>query len=961
MKSKWVFVSLVLGLGLTLALLGLFTLTGRAAPGNPTLEPAPNTHTASPTTTVSITYDEAIDAATVTSRTFAVHGMQGGLVTATHSVSGGAISVDPAHPFHPGELVQASATTQTLDLGGQGPISPTVWQFRTTVGGGTGRFGPTAHDAFGGSDSRAVALGDLDGDGDLDAVVANYGSAAAVWLNDGDGTYPISTTLGYGYGWDVALGDVDGDGDLDAVLAYRDGQAQQVWFNDGSGVFPTWTDFGGSDSRGLALGDLDGDGDLDAVVVNNDQAQVAFLNDGLGSFPISTTFPGSDSHDVALGDLDGDGDLDAVVANGGNQPQDVCFNDGSGAFTCTDFGAGRMQAVDLGDVDGDGDLDAVLAGNGGDPQTVWLNDGSGAFSISTTFGAGTSRGLALSDLDGDGDLDAVVANYSGEAQEAWFNAGDGTYPISRTFGAGASWDVALGDVDGDGDLDALVANDHGQAQGVWLNGDAIYVDTDATGADDGTSWADAYVHLQDALDEANGYGGAAACEIWVAEGVYYPDEDGDGDHANDVVSETFRLSYDGIRLYGGFDGTEGAREARDPETHVTVLSGDLDGNDTTDVYRVVTSTAHITGTNAYHVLWLDGVTNGPITGDTRIDGFTITAGRANGVDDRSFGGGLHCDGRGGGVCSPRLIHVTFSGNQAEAGGGMVNDGRNGGTSSPVLTNVIFSGNQASSGEGGGGGMLNWGTNGGTSSPKLTNVTFSGNRAGFLGGGMVNYSENGTSSPVLVNVTFSGNQAAYGGGGMLNGSSMGGTSSPVLTNVTFSGNVAGTGGGGGMYNDGWNGTSSPVLTNVILWGNSAATGTVMYNHTATPTIAYSLVEGGWGGVGIYNTGDSSVIDGGGNIDADPKFVRDPDPGDGDWTTPEDNDYGDLRLQPASPAIDAGDNGAMPPGITTDLAGNARFVDLPTVPDTGSGTPPIVDMGAYETPVTLWLPLVLRNAP
>jgi hypothetical protein len=120
-----------------------------------------------------------------------------------------------------------------------------------------------------------------------------------------------------------------------------------------------------------------------------------------------------------------------------------------------------------------------------------------------------------------------------------------------------------------------------------------------------------------------------------------------------------------------------------------------------------------------------------------------------------------------------------------------------------------------------------------------------------------------------------------------------------------------------------------------------------------------VQGGWDGGGIYNDDDSSVTDGGGNIDADPLFVRDPDPGDGDWTTPDDNDYGDLRLQPGSPAIDAGDNAAVPAGITTDLAGLPRFVDIPTVPDTGSGTPPIVDMGAYEAQYMLYLPLVLRG--
>ena len=94
------------------------------------------------------------------------------------------------------------------------------------------------------------------------------------------------------------------------------------------------------------------------------------------------------------------------------------------------------------------------------------------------------------------------------------------------------------------------------------------------------------------------------------------------------------------------------------------------------------------------------------------------------------------------------------------------------------------------------------------------------------------------------------------------------------------------------------------------------------------------------------------------------MRDPNPGDGDWFTLGDNDYGDLRLGPTSPAIDAGDNDALVelvPYVVTDLVGNPRFIDVPTVPDTGDGTPPIVDMGAYEMrwdPV--YLPLILKNS-
>jgi len=243
----------------------------------------------------------------------------------------------------------------------------------------------------------------------------------------------------------------------------------------------------------------------------------------------------------------------------------------------------------------------------------------------------------------------------------------------------------------------------------------------------------------------------------------------------------------------------------------------------------------------------------------------------------------------------------------DVGGGMYNSG-----SSPTLTNVTFSGNSATNA---GGGMFNTGS----SSPKLTNVTFSDNAAILGGGGMYNWS----SSPTLTNVTFSGNSATNGGG-MYND----GPSSPTLTNVTFSGNSA-TINGGGMYNDAG---SAPTLTNVILWGS---TGGSIFNIGSNPTISYSLIaESGCPG---------STICGSGMIyNTDPKFV-DADGVDNVSGTLDDN----LRLQLTSPAIDAGNNAASGlSGITTDLEGNERFEDIPTVPDSGSGTPPIVDMGAYE---------------
>lgn len=142
----------------------------------------------------------------------------------------------------------------------------------------------------------------------------------------------------------------------------------------------------------------------------------------------------------------------------------------------------------------------------------------------------------------------------------------------------------------------------------------------------------------------------------------------------------------------------------------------------------------------------------------------------------------------------------------------------------------------------------------------------------------------------------------------------------------SGGDSSTGVGGGLCNAAGTGT----LSNSILWGNSALADHEIHNTSTLPAIRYSDVEGSGGSGAGWDTGLGT--DGGGNIDADPLFV--------------DAAGGDLHLQLTSAAIDAGDNGAVSAGVTTDLDGHPRFADVPSVPDTGLGTPPIVDMGAYE---------------
>ncbi|MEM7201323.1 MAG: VCBS repeat-containing protein [Planctomycetota bacterium] len=469
-------------------------------------------------------------------------------------------------------------------------------------------------------DTWAVAVGDVDGDGDADFISGNDSSPLRLFENNGAGAFTDRSATHLPALADatraVVLADFDGDTDLDCVVG-NVGQVNRLLRNDGSGRFtevsPNPFALYADPTRSLVVLDREGDGDLDVVVANSGDVNRLYVNDGRGGFAhrsIDVVPPrfGATWH-VAAPDVDRDGDPDLVFANHREQSR-VYLNDGEGFFLdVTDTWMPAAQrattALVVRDFDGDGDADLML----GDEVScghLYDNVGTSYVDVSSRLPCGARRTdfAEGTDVDGDGDTDLMVGATGGSERWLFLNTGGvfvdaGTTPFSGTR-PGTKVMRAI-DADGDGDLD-LVEGGDGRNEllrndgSVFVAGevreslsqisgggvDLIAADVDLDGDPDVVAGGAALVHILEndgrgILTPSTQFGGTGGTDS-----VAVADFDGDGDP--DVV--TARLS--GATTWRN-DGRGGFTEVvesfpRRSLNAVATVAGDVDGDGDQDVF-----------------------------------------------------------------------------------------------------------------------------------------------------------------------------------------------------------------------------------------------------------------------------------------------------------------------------------------------------------------------------------------
>jgi len=319
-----------------------------------------------------------------------------------------------------------------------------------------------------------VAVGDFNGDGKADFVVANSG--VSVWLGNGNGTFqaPVNSAGGAS---PVALatGQFNGDGLLDLAAVYATGEVA-ILLGNGDGTFQPAVNYAaGSGPSAVAAADFNGNGVPDLAVANAGGVSV-LLGNGDGTFQAAVNYAaGNGPAAVAAADFIGNGKADLAVVNAVDGTVSVLLGNGDGTFqpAVSYAVAANPQAVAVGDLNGDGRPDLVVANNAANSVSVLLGNGDGTFQAAVSYAAGANpQSVAVADVNGDGLADVVTANAGGGNLSVLLGNGDGTLQAAVNFSAGSGpVSLALASFNGDSRTN-VVATGGGNTAEVLLGGQA---------------------------------------------------------------------------------------------------------------------------------------------------------------------------------------------------------------------------------------------------------------------------------------------------------------------------------------------------------------------------------------------------------------------------------------------------------------------------------------------------------